>query len=211
MRHWALVPLVLMAGASTAASVGASADTGIDWVPVGTFEIARTETTVAQFRRFVAASGMNTAAERAGGGSVYEHGWVRKPGWTWRAPFGSVPADDEPAVHVTWHEAQAFCLWAGGALPDDRQWTAAAYDEQRARPIAPFVTGRSYPFPSGESAVGAQCLDDCGPAARERAVRHGARLSRGDGHARAGSTPAGVNSSRPISMRRISLVPAPIS
>ena len=193
MRHWALVPLVLMAGASTAASVGASADTGIDWVPVGTFEIARTETTVAQFRRFVAASGMNTAAERAGGGSVYEHGWVRKPGWTWRAPFGSVPADDEPAVHVTWHEAQAFCRWAGGALPDDRQWTAAAYDEQRARPIAPFVTGRSYPFPSGESAVGAQCLDDCGPAARERAVRHGARLLRGDGHARAGSTPAGVN------------------
>ena len=42
-------------------------------------------------------------------------------------------------------------------------------------------------------AEGAQCLDDCGPAPAARAVAHGARLWRGAGHARAGSTPAGVN------------------
>uniref|UniRef100_UPI0031383CAF formylglycine-generating enzyme family protein n=1 Tax=Variovorax sp. YR752 TaxID=1884383 RepID=UPI0031383CAF len=65
--------------------------------------------------------------------------------------------------------------WAGGRLPTDAEWVAAAYTEQREQP------------------AGAQCLADCGPAARERAVAHGATLSRGHGHARAGSTPAGVN------------------
>ncbi len=187
----AVVGAVLAAALAVTPATVAAAD--IDWIRVGDFDIARTETTVAQFRRFVAATGTVTAAERAGGGSVYENGWVRKPGWTWRAPFGSPPADDEPAVHVSWHEAQAFCRWAGGALPTDRQWTRAAYDEQRAQPPAPFVAGRSYPYPTGDAPTGAQCLDDCGPAARTRAVRHGARLLRGDGHARAGAAPAGVN------------------
>jgi hypothetical protein len=52
----------------------------------------------------------------ANGGQVHEAGWVQKPGWTWKAPFGNgrAAADDEPAVHITFHEAQAFCQWAGG-------------------------------------------------------------------------------------------------
>ena len=62
-----------------------------------------------------------------------------------------------------------------------------------APPPAPFTTGRTYAFPTGDSAIGAQCLGDCGPSAKTRAVNHGDRLSRGDGHARAGTTPAGVN------------------
>lgn len=169
--------------------------TRIDWQALRGFDIARTETTVGQFRRFVEATGTLTRAERAGGGEVYEAGWVKKPGWTWRTPFGggSAAADDEPAVHIDFHEAQAFCRWAGGRLPSDAQWLAAAYTEQRAEPPAPFVRGRSYPFPTGELPTGAQCLDDCGPAARARAVAHGATLQRGHGHARAGTTPAGVN------------------
>lgn len=91
----------------------------IDWKAVGSFSIARTETTVAQFRRFVDATGLQTQAERQGGGQVFESGWVSKPGWTWRTPFGNgrAAADGEPAVHVTFHEAQAFCRWAGGQLP----------------------------------------------------------------------------------------------
>lgn len=171
---------------------------GIDWQPIaspnGAFSIARTETTIGQFRRFVEATRLTTAAERRGGGETYEAGWVQKTGWTWRAPFGgSDAADDEPAVHISYDEAQAFCRWAGGRLPNDAQWLEAAYTERRAAPPAPFVTGREYVFPTGNSPVGAQCLDDCGPAAKARAVNHGARLLRGDGHARAGTTPAGVN------------------
>jgi len=159
--------------------------TGIEWQPVGEFSIARTETTIGQFRRFVDASGMVTRAERNGGGEVYEAGWVKKNGWTWRAPFGGSTAhDDEPAVHVTFDEAQAFCRWAGGRLPTDAEWVRAAYTELRESPPAPFARGRTYSFPTGESPEGAQCLGDCGPAAKRRAINHGAKLWRGDGHAR---------------------------
>lgn len=168
---------------------------GLDWQALPGFSIARTETTVGQFRRYAQAQQVVTRAERAGGGQVYEAGWVHKPGWTWRRPFGGAAdaADDEPAVHLDFDEAQAFCRWAGGRLPSDEQWRAAAYTEQRAAPPAPWVRGQTYRYPTGPSPEGAQCLADCGPAARSRAVHHGAVLSRGHGHARAGSTPAGVN------------------
>jgi formylglycine-generating enzyme len=167
----------------------------IDWQPVSTFEMARTETTVGQFRRYAEATKATTRAERNGGGEVYESGWVKKPGWTWRTPFGQgkAAADDEPAVHITFDEALAFCRWAGGALPTDAQWVSAAYTEQRSAPPAGFERGKTYRYPTGDTAAGAQCLDDCGPQVRQRAINHGARLMRGDGHARAGSTPAGVN------------------
>ena len=102
-------------------------------------------------------------------------------------------ANDEPAVHITYDEAQAFCRWAGGRLLNDAQWLEAAYTEPRAAPPAPFATGRTYAFSTGDSAIGAQCLGDCGPSAKTRAVNHGDRLSRGECHARAGTTPAGVN------------------
>lgn len=167
--------------------------TGIEWVPIDGFAIARTETTVGQYRRFVQATGYRSQAEREGGGSVYEAGWTRKPGWTWATPFGAPASDDEPAVHLDYHEAQAFCRWAGGRLPTDAEWTRAAYTEMRRAPPAPFVAGVDHPYPTGPSPEGAQCLGDCGPAARQRAVNGGAALLRGHGHARAGATPAGVN------------------
>jgi len=186
--------LVFLAGACTVAH--ALADTSrIDWQAVGSFSIARTETTVVQFRRFAEATGTQTRAEREGGGQVFEAGWVKKPGWTWRTPFGAgqAAADAEPAVHISFDEAQAFCHWAGGQLPSDAQWLAAAYTEQRPAPPAPFVRGRTYAYPTGDQPLGAQCLDDCGPAARTRAISHAAALMRGHGHALVTATPAGVN------------------
>jgi formylglycine-generating enzyme len=188
-------PLFAGVLALASSSPGLAQAAGIEWQRVGAFDIARTETTVGQFRRYVQATGAITRAERNGGGEVYETGWVQKPGWTWRTPFGggSAAADDEPAVHITFDEAQAFCRWAGGALPTDAQWLSAAHTEQRSNPPAGFERGRNYPFPTGSTPAGAQCLGDCGPQARQRAIAHGAQLLRGDGHARAGSTPAGVN------------------
>lgn len=199
--------LVLLLACGTELACAASGPhnpAGIDWQPIPSstgqpFSMARTETTVGQFQRFADATRLTTLAERQGGGQVYEAGWVKKPGWHWRTPFGGKPgskqtaAADEPAVHITFDEAQAFCRWAGGHLPTDAQWLEAAYTERRASPPAPFTTGRTYPFPTGDSAAGAQCLDECGTAARNRAIQHGAQLLRGHGHARTGTTPAGVN------------------
>ena len=182
-RHLAALPVLLLLTVAAPAR-------GSDMQPIGTFSIDRTEVTVEAFAAFAAATGTVTRAEREGGGSVYEAGWVKKPGWTWRAPFG-VPADPrEPAVHVTWDEAGAYCRWAGKRLPTDAEWVEAAYTERRARPPAPLRTGATYPYPTGDSPVGANCLQDCGAAP---ALDRSGRLGRGIGPARAGTTAAGVN------------------
>jgi formylglycine-generating enzyme required for sulfatase activity len=126
MRH-RLLALVL-------AATGPAAAAPIDWQRIGAFEIARTETTIAQFRAFAQATGTVTAAERRGGGEVYEAGWTRKPGWTWQRPYGPghVPADDEPAVHLTWHEAPAQRRRVG-----QRRLHRAARAATRALPARP--------------------------------------------------------------------------
>jgi formylglycine-generating enzyme len=167
----------------------------IGWQPISNFSIARTETTVGQFRKFAIATKFVTRAEKSGGGEIYENGWVKKSGWNWQTPFGDSKraADDEPAAHIAFDEAQAFCKWASGALPTDAQWVEAAYTERRANPAAPFARGKTYAFPTGDSPTGAQCLGDCGAAAKVRAINHGATLLRGDGHARTGTSAQGVN------------------
>lgn len=181
---WLLCALTAGASAQAPAPV-------LDWQTVGRFELARTETTIAQFERFVQATGFVSQAEREGGGHVYESGWVRKPGWTWQRPFGTVSPPGWPAVHLNYSEAQTFCAWAGGRLPTDAEWVSAAYTEQRQAPPSPWVRGSTYPYPTGASPQGAQCLQDCGT---DRATpRPQVSLWRGNGPALAGHTLAGAN------------------
>ena len=157
---------------------------------VGLFAIDRTEVTVGAFRRYIAATGVVTRAEREGGGLVYASGWQHKVGWTWHSPYGVAALDDEPVVHVTFDEAAAYCVWIGKRLPTDAEWTEAAYTERRKLPATGFVRGRTYAYPTGDSPHGANCLSDCGVGPK---LDRSAVLERGHGHARAGSTKAGVN------------------
>ena len=83
------------------------------------FQIDRTEVTIGDFRKFVEATKFRSQAEVEGGGFKYGAGWERQPGWTWQRPHGVTANDQEPAVHLNYAEAQAYCEWAGKRLPTD--------------------------------------------------------------------------------------------
>ena len=155
---------------------------------ISAFEIDVTEVSVAQFRSFVQATGLKTAAEISGG-NTYEAGWEQRRGWNWQTPFGKPAAGNEPAVHVNYPEAAAYCSWAGKRLPTDAEWGEAAYTERRAQPTDGFITGRTYRYPTGDSPQGANCLGDCGNI---KTVSH-AVTSRGKGHAEVATTRRGIN------------------
>jgi len=161
-----------------------------DMQPIGTFLIDRTEATIADYARFVDATGSVSDAEKTGGGFVYDAGWERMPGWTWREPFGTSTDENLPAVHLTFDEAAAYCRWNNKRLPTDSEWALAAYTEQRAQPTLPFETGKTYLYPTGDSPRGANCLEACGPTS---AIDFSSVLSRGVGPAPAATDKAGVN------------------
>lgn len=66
-------------------------------------------------------------------------------GWVRRSFDRIAPVDpDQPVVHVTWFEADAWCRWAGRRLPTEFEWEAAATWNP--------VSGRASRFPWGDEA-----------------------------------------------------------
>ena len=153
------------------------------------FAIDRTEVSIAEFTLFLKASNFIGQAERNGGGEVYAFGWGKKLGWTWQTPFGTEPDKRLPAMYLAYQEAEACCKWRGARLPTEAEWREAAYIERRLNSPSDFIQDQGYPYPTGNSPVGANCLADCGFTSSS-SFSH--LLERGIGPSLIGSTRQGV-------------------
>jgi formylglycine-generating enzyme required for sulfatase activity len=108
------------------------------------FWIDRTEVTNAQYAQCVAAGGCDAPAR----------GYTSPS-----ANYGDSAYADHPVVILDWHQATAYCAWAGARLPTEAEWEYAARGPE----------GRRYPW--GDEFDGTRlnfCDVNCGTSRAER-------------------------------------------
>jgi iron(II)-dependent oxidoreductase len=159
-------------------SLGASRNTGFHFdnekwahpVELRPFRIARAPVTNGEYLEFV----------REGGYQRRE--WWSEEGWRWREEAGALAprywaerdgewrerrfagwtslGDDLPVMHVNWHEASAYCRYAGRRLPAEAEWEfAASYSGGNGKRRYPWgdaeERGRANLGANGRAPVGA--------------------------------------------------------
>ena len=108
--------------------------------------VATTTVTNQVFAHFVTATGYHTEAEHYGWsfvfggllpddlaptrGMVGAEWWRQVEGADWAHPEGPHTSltgrEHHPVVHVSWNDAQAFCVWSHTRLPTEAEWEHAA-------------------------------------------------------------------------------------
>ncbi len=106
------------------------ADERLRTVTLRPFTIDQHEVTNADFARFSEQANYVSTAEVRG----YSWDITKCRGCSWRNPRpGQTILDrtDDPVVHVSWADSQAYCDWAGSRLPSEDEWELAARGEAR--------------------------------------------------------------------------------
>ena len=134
----AIVPMATLTLGTPTSGFAFDNELGTHTVDVPDFRIDRSPVTWSAFLPFIEAGGYDDAR------------WWTSAGWAWRrrelphglprymarrddgglrrARFGHwVDVDPaQPAVHLSLHEAAAWCAWAGRRLPTEHEWVCAA-------------------------------------------------------------------------------------
>lgn len=103
-------------------------------IELAAFLIGRVPVTVSQFRRFAAL--VPEWDERRAGSPEADEGYLK----SWRRGLAQRA---QPVTEVSWFAAEAFCAWAGLALPTEAQWEKAARGTRGSR----FPWGDEWPTP----------------------------------------------------------------
>lgn len=97
---------------------------------------------------------------------------INRPAW-WTETPGDEAAESAPVSRISWLVAQAFCIWDGGRLPTEAEWSFAATGGADQRP-----------YPWGDAALScelARYQNSCGSPELDGPHRVGAHSPQGDG------------------------------